>query len=64
MAENDELAEAQRRYNSNPADLADEQREDIQNTAAKIPADKSEKKVTTSTEGSVERTTKRSGDRG
>ena len=62
MAENQ--TEEQRRYNSNPADLAAEQAKDIENTAAKIPADKSEQKVTTSTEGSVERTTKRSGDRG
>lgn len=57
-------SEEQRRYNSNPADLAREQADDISKTAKKIPADKSEQKTTTSTEGSVEKTTSRSGDRG
>jgi len=51
--------EEQRRYNSNVADLADEQADDISDTAAKIPAAKSEQRVTTSTEGGVERTTER-----
>ena len=60
----EDMKEAQRRYHSNPADLAEEQRKDEKKTAAKIPADKSEQKVTTSTEGSVEKTTERSGDRG
>lgn len=36
---------------------------DVRETAKKVPADKSEQKVTRSTEGSVERTTERSGDR-
>lgn len=57
------LAEEQKRYNSNPADLAAEQADDMSDTARKIPADKSEQKVTRSTEGSVEKTTSRSGDR-
>lgn len=49
----------QRRYHSDVRDLAKEQADDIHDTAAKIPAAKSEQKVTTSTEGGVERTTER-----
>lgn len=63
--------EEQRRYRSNAADivhenqkLAKEQASDMKKTAKKIPADRSEQKVTRSTEGSVERTTERTGDRG
>lgn len=63
MAER-EQTEEQRRYNSSVADLAREQADDVEKTAKKIPADKSEQKTTTSTEGSVEKTTSRSGDRG
>ena len=46
-----------RDYHSDVRDLADQQAQDIKSTAEKIPADKSEQKVTRSTEGSAERTT-------
>jgi hypothetical protein len=56
--------EEQRRYNAPVGELAKDEAADIKKTAEKIPADHSEQKTTTSTEGSVERTTSRSGDRG
>lgn len=60
----DEIKEAQKRYNSDPVSNAARTERELRKTAAKIPADKSEQKVTTSTEGSVEKTTERTGDRG
>lgn len=52
-------SEENRRYNTPVADLAKEEAKNISDTAAKIPATKSETRTTTSTEGGVETTTDR-----
>ncbi len=44
-------------YNTDVSKISDQEFKDIQNTANKIPADHSEQRTTTSTEGTVERTT-------
>jgi hypothetical protein len=49
--------EEQRRYQSDVTKLADEEADDIRETAQKVPAHEGQSRTTRSTEGSAETTT-------